>query len=222
MELADSCRRHGAELLIDTYHALAAMPFPLAAHGLAGAWATGGGYKYCQLGEGNGFLRIPPGRDLRPVITGWFAEFGELTEAPEMGRVAYGRGASAFAGATYDPVSHYRAAEVFAFFAEQGLSPRLLRAVSQHQVGLLAAGFDALDLDPGRVGREREVPLAALGGFLTLRSPRAEQLCSELRRRSVFADHRDDRLRLGPAPYLSDAQLHAALAALDEAARTLR
>ena len=25
------------------------------------AFITGGGYKYCQLGEGNCFLRVPPG-----------------------------------------------------------------------------------------------------------------------------------------------------------------
>ena len=57
-------------------------------------------------------------------------------------------GADRFAGATYDPTSHYRAAAVFDFFREQGLTPALLREVSQHQIGLLAAAFDALDLDP--------------------------------------------------------------------------
>ena len=111
------------------------------------AWVIGGGYKYLQLGEGNCFLRLPEhAYGLRPAITGWYAEFGELAAAPRPGQVAYPRGAAAFAGSTYDPTSHYRAARVFGFFAEQGLTPDVLRASYRRQVDLLAAGFDALAL----------------------------------------------------------------------------
>ncbi|HET7040116.1 MAG TPA: aminotransferase class V-fold PLP-dependent enzyme, partial [Gemmatimonadales bacterium] len=98
-QLADRCRARGVPLLVDAYHALNAIPFPLGALGLSDAFVTGGGYKYCQLGEGNCFLRIPPGRDLRPVITGWFSEFAELERAPRSG-VPYGTGPARFAGAT--------------------------------------------------------------------------------------------------------------------------
>ncbi|MGH9361116.1 MAG: kynureninase, partial [Thermoanaerobaculia bacterium] len=48
--VAEACGRHGAELLVDAYHALNVVPFPLRALGLDGAWVVGGGYKYCQLG----------------------------------------------------------------------------------------------------------------------------------------------------------------------------
>ncbi|MGH7645721.1 MAG: kynureninase, partial [Gemmatimonadales bacterium] len=112
-----------------------------------------------------------------------------------------------------------RAAAVFAFFEEHGLTPALLRQVSQHQVGRLAALFDALDLEPAVISRDRAVLLTAIGGFLALRAPRAADLCRRLRDRGVFADSRGDVLRLGPAPYLSDAQLEAAVAALGEAVR---
>ena len=47
---------------------------------LGDAFVVGGGYKYCQLGEGNCFLRIPPDTDLRPVVTGWFSEFTALAD----------------------------------------------------------------------------------------------------------------------------------------------
>ena len=47
------------------------------------SWAAG--YKYCQLGEGNCFLRIPPDTDLRPVVTGWFSEFTVLADRPARG-----------------------------------------------------------------------------------------------------------------------------------------
>ena len=218
-EVAAGCRRHGAALLVDVYHALNVVPLSLIEEGLGDAFVVGGGYKYCQLGEGNCFLRLPPGTALRPVVTGWFSEFTALTERQERGRVAYGRGGDRFAGATYDPTSHYRAAAVFEFFREQGLTPPLLRQVSQHQIGVLASAFDALDLDPGAIARDRTVPLGEIGGFLALRSPRATLLARELRARGVTTDARGEALRLGPAPYLSDAQLRDAIGALGEIVR---
>jgi selenocysteine lyase/cysteine desulfurase len=215
----ERCRRVGATFLVDAYHALDVVPFTVA--GLDDAFIVGGGYKYCQLGEGNCFLRVPPGCALRPVVTGWFAEFDALAAGAGDGRVTYGTGASRFAGATYDPTSHYRAARVFDFFDREGLSPALLREVSQHQVGRLARLFDDLGVDPVLVDRDRSVPLERIGGFLALRSARAADLCRALAVRGVSSDCRGDTLRLGPAPYLSDAQLAAAMAALGEAAREL-
>jgi kynureninase len=133
--------------------------------------------------------------------------------------VAYGEGGDRFAGATYDPTSHYRAAAVFDFFQEEGLTPALLREVSQHQIGLLASAFDALDLDPAVVTRDRTAPLSDVGGFLALRSPAATSLAKRLHARGVLTDARGQVLRLGPAPYLSDRQLHDAVALLGDVVR---
>ena len=214
--VAAACARHGAELLVDTYHALNVVPVDLAAEGLGGAFAVGGGYKYCQLGEGNCFLRIPEGCALRPVITGWYSEFTALASRQGAGEMAYGEGGERFAGATYDPTSHYRAAAVFDFFRDQRLTPGFLREVSQHQVGLLASAFDALGIDPAVVTRDRTAPLAETGGFLALRAPRAAALCQGLHARGVLTDARGEVLRFGPAPYLSDDQLRDAISALGE------
>jgi selenocysteine lyase/cysteine desulfurase len=218
---ADAASHHGAALLVDAYHALGVLPLPLRALGLSGAYVTGGGYKYLQLGEGNCFLRRPAGCRLRPAFTGWFAEFGELTADKVPGQVPYAEGPARFAGATYDPVSHYRAARVFDFFDAQGLAPALLRALSQHQVGRLASGFDALGIDPAVIRRDERVPVSGLGGFLSLVTPRAGELRERLRERGMRVDHRGDRLRLGPAPYLSDRRLDQALALLGDAVRDL-
>jgi kynureninase len=218
-QVAASCRRHGAALLVDAYHALNVVPFSLAVEGLGDAFVVGGGYKYCQLGEGNCFLRLPPDTALRPVVTGWYSEFTALADRQEGGRVAYGRDGDRFAGATYDPTSHYRAAAVFEFFQEQRLTPSLLREVSQHQIAELASRFDALDLDASVVTRDRSIPLAEIGGFLALRSPRAATIARELHARGVMIDTRGDVLRFGPAPYLSDAQLRDAIGVLGEIVR---
>lgn len=218
-ELAGACGRRNVPLLIDAYHALGALPFSLREQGLGGALVTGGGYKYLQLGEGNAFLRLPPGLDLRPAITGWFAEFRTKTALKSWERVDYAPGAGAFGGATYDPASHYRAARVFDFFREHGLTPAFLREVSQHQVGRLAERFDALDLPPATVRRRRDVPLTEIGGFLALETARAQELSRALLARGVTSDARAGYLRLGPAPYLSDFQLDRGIEILGEIVR---
>jgi len=216
--LAEACAREGAELVVDVYHALGALPFPIHDRGLGAAWVVGGGYKYLQLGEGNCFLRLPPHADgLRPRITGWFAEFGALADEHDPARVAYGRGAERFAGSTYDPTSHYRAARVMRFFDEQGLTPERLRRSYRHQVDLLAARFDALGAPDALITRDRATPLEHYGGFLALRSSKAGELQRALAARGVLTDSRGPWLRLGPAPYLSDGQLEAAVELLGDA-----
>src|SRR2546426_1975764 len=142
-------------------------------------------------------------------MTGGFRECGARAAGGAAGPVTYGPGAARFAGAMFDPTSHYRAARVFDFFEELELTPDLLRQVSQHQVGLLASLFDALDADPRVITRDRAVTLSELGGFLALQSPRAEELCRRLRDRSVAADLRAETRRPRAAPPASDAQLSA-------------
>ena len=206
--LAEACRRNGAVCVIDAYHHLNVVPFSI--DGLENAYILGGGYKYCQLGEGNCALRLPRDCNLRPVTTGWFSEFGALTAKQQPNEVLYGAGGRRFEGATYDPASHYRAAASFAFFEEQGLNPGLLREVSQHQLGLLIAEFDALNLDPSIIRRD-DILLEQRGGFLVLWSPQAGEFCTKLKSAGVYTDYRDNALRLGPAPYLSDEQLKEAV-----------
>jgi selenocysteine lyase/cysteine desulfurase len=218
--LAEGCARLDVELLVDAYHALGVMPFPIHDLGLAGAWVVAGGYKYLQLGEGNCVLRLPRHAEaMRPVITGWYAEFEDLAQPNEL--VSYGPGAQRFAGATYDPTSHYRAARVFRFFADQGLTPELLRQSYLHQLDVLRRAFDALDPAEGVISRDRTTPPESLGGFLALLTPHARQLQEALRARGVSSDSRGSYLRLGPAPYLADAQLETAVTALGDALREL-
>jgi selenocysteine lyase/cysteine desulfurase len=219
-DLSAACARHGVELLVDAYHALGVVPFSVPGMGLDSAWLVGGGYKYLQLGEGNCFLRLPPhALAARPVFTGWYAEFGELVGEGDDQPVSYAPGAARFAGATYDPTSHYRASHVFEFFADHDLTPAFLRRISLHQNELLARLFDHLDAPADLVSRDRSAPRSAFGGFLALRSPKAADLRRGLADRGVSTDSRGEYLRFGPAPYLSDTQLESAIIALDEVLR---
>jgi kynureninase len=195
----EACERVGAELLVDAYHALNVVPFSLVEEELQRAYVVGGGYKYCQLGPGNAFLRFPEDSNLQPVVTGWFSEFTALSRLPRDGRIVYGPGPARFAGATYDFTSHYRAAAVFKFFEDQKLTPESLRQLNQHQTGILA----------GRTTNE------AIGGFLAIPVPKAARAQKALRKQNIWTDYRGDVLRLGPAPYLTDDQLNEAAAVLD-------
>jgi kynureninase len=220
-DVLTAAQRVGAELVVDSYHALNVVPFRLTEEGLNGAYVVGGGYKYCQLGEGNAFLRFPAECAMRPIVTGWYSEFSALSEGSAQ-TVVYGAGPDRFAGATYDPTSHYRAAAVFDFFEERRLAPELLREVSQHQVGLLAGAFDKLDLGPELMTRDRSASLDETGGFLALETPFANDVWRSLLARGVHTDYRGTTLRLGPAPYLSDHQLVMAMDALADVAFELR
>jgi kynureninase len=154
---------------------------------------------------------------MRPVLTGWFAEFTDLEQCAGS-RVAYGSGAAAFIGATYDPTSHYRGAAVFAFHAERTLTPANLRQLNRHQLMLIERGFSSLDVDPAIASVVVTDP-ERRGGFLAIRAARAQAFARELRRRGVLCDARGDLLRLGPAPYLRDDQLRDAVGILGEVLR---
>jgi selenocysteine lyase/cysteine desulfurase len=215
--LAVACAAAGVELLVDAYHRLGVLPMPIHELGLGSAWIVGGGYKYLQLGEGNCFMRLPPhAQSMRPVITGWFAEFGALADADRPERVPYADGGTRFAGSTYDPTSHYRAARVFAFFDEHGLTPEMLRHVYRHQRGVLVSAFDALDAPDQVITRDRDTPADGFGGFVALTSPHAERIKAALFERGVLTDSRGAYLRLGPAPYLTDKQLESAVGILGD------
>lgn len=195
----------GAEVFLDLYHAFSAMPVRLSNYGDGPVFAVGGGYKYAQWGEGVCFLRVPPGFRKTPVVTGWFSDFEHLHEPRQERVVHYGtRGADVFAGSTYEPASHYRAVEVIRFFEEQGLTLEALRALSLRQTRQLLDGLSEYEVLTPQED-------AARGAFVSVRTPHAARCVEDLRERNIFVDARGDILRLGPAPYVSFAELDRAL-----------
>lgn len=207
-----AAQRHGAEVLLDAYHAFGVVPFRVGDYGPDPIYVTGGGYKYAQWGEGACFLRVPRGSALRPVYTGWFSDFASLAERRGE-HVAYGsRPADRFAGSTYDPASHYRARAVIRFFEEQGLGVERLRALSLRQTERILDGLEGL-----RVRTPREPDRR--GGFVAVGLDRASEIVRALRARGIYADARGPTLRLGPAPYVTDDEIDRALEALRSLAR---
>lgn len=220
--LAQAAREQETPLIIDAYHAVNVSTFSVQALDLEDAFILGGGYKYCQLGEGVCFLRIPERYRGRPGVTGWFAEFELRDQVQEPGqKVNYPPGPGALAGSTYDPTSHYRAAVVFDFFDALELTPQRLTDINQRQLHRLESQILALKHPHERICLAHEGPEFRRSGFLALKSPWAQALAKQLRGYQVFADARQDILRLGPAPYLRDAQLDESIIALDKCLRQL-
>ncbi len=220
-ELAVECDRKGVTLIVDAYHHLNVVPFSVKENNLQNAFITGGGYKYCQFGEGNAFLRSPKDSEMRPVITGWYSEFTALSSKKKAGEILYGQKGDIFAGATYDPTSNYRAARVFQFFNEMNLTPGFLREISQHQIGLLIDEFDKLELDPKIINRDTTVSPENIAGFLVLYSDSAGKISEKLKEKNVWTDYRGNVLRFGPAPYISDEQIKVAMKILGKVVKNL-
>ncbi|WP_438020169.1 aminotransferase class V-fold PLP-dependent enzyme [Sorangium sp. So ce315] len=199
----------GAVPLVDAYHAFNVVPI---AWGRAAphVFAVAGGYKYAAMGEGICWMRVPPACALRPVFTGWFADFGALAGG---GGVAYAPGGARFAGSTFDPSALYRAAAALEHWDRFGLTVPRLRAISLRQTGRILDLLDAA----GRGGdvispREPE----RRGGFVAVRCARAGDVVERLRARRVLVDARREALRIGPAPYLTDAEIDEGVAAVLE------
>ena len=213
-DIAAAARVQGIPLIIDDYHGTNVVPLSIREEGLEDCFILIGGYKYLQWGEANCFLRFPKDCELRPVITGWFAAFSKLEIPQKEGPVLFDESDQRFASGTYDPSSQYRAAKVVEFFREQRLTPKVLRDQYEDQVGLLRTRFLEQDFDPEVIKLTHNAPLSRNGGFLSLTAPKAREIKADLLSRKVFTDARGSILRLGPAPYITEAQIDAIIAEL--------
>jgi selenocysteine lyase/cysteine desulfurase len=207
-ELAALGSPDGPWVVIDGYHAFMAVDAPFAANAAASAFYLAGGYKYAMAGEGCAFLHAPPGFAPRPPITGWFAEFDDLTLPP--GSVGYAKDATRFMGATFDASGLYRFNAVQRMLRENGLDTARIRAqVTMLQERLLETIGGTPLADAERLNRPGDAR------FLAFRSPHAQRWCAELEARNCITDVRGDVIRIGLALYHdeSDIDAFAALAA---------
>lgn len=211
--LVDVADPAGPWVVIDGYHAFMAVPEPFPKALAEKAFYLAGGYKYAMAGEGMALMSCPPGFGPRPPLTGWFAEFDDLTLPP--GMVGYAPDAMRFMGATFDPSALYRFNHVRRMLADEGLDTA---AISAHVLALQHRLVGALE---NTVLGEAELlnPPGDMPGarFLALRDPRAAAWCEALLEKGCVTDVRGDVLRLGLGLYHDEADIDA-FAAL---ARTL-
>ncbi len=205
-ELAALAKPDGPWIVVDGYHAFMALDRPFGQSAARTAFYLGGGYKYAMAGEGCAFMHAPPGFGERPQITGWFAEFEDLSLPP--GSVGYAKDASRFLGATFDPSGLYRFIAVRTMLAENGLTTKSIsdycKALQRHLLGAVGATalakaelLNPLDGDSGQHAR-----------FLAFRSPNAQRWHAELKTKGCITDVRGDVLRIGFAIYQDQADVN--------------
>lgn len=205
-EIAQLTKEAGVPLLIDDYHGTNVVPLSLSKYKMEHVYLLVGGYKYLQWGEGNCFLRYPPGCELRPVVTGWFSAFEQLDQPRDNKSVQFDSGDQKFATATYDPISQFRAASVTRFFQSRGLTPEILHKQYTSQLVYLRSLFDDSNRPESGIEHANTRPVEETGGFLSLKSPRARTLRDMLLKKNIFTDARGQIIRIGPAPYTISAQ----------------
>lgn len=202
-ELAALGKPDGPWVVIDGYHAFMASDRPFSERAAQTAFYVGGGYKYAMSGEGCAFLHAPPGFGERPRITGWYAEFEDLTLPP--GAVGYAKDAMRFMGATFDPSALYRFTAVRRMLRENGLTTdrisAFVAALQQQLLGSIGnsplSGAELLNpLDGGPHAR-----------FLAFRSPNAQRWHEQLKARNVITDVRGEVLRIGFGIYQDEADV---------------
>ncbi len=190
----------GPWVVIDGYHGFMATPTDLAA-AADRVFYLGGGYKYAMAGEGVCFLHAPPGFAPRPEITGWYAEFADLSA--RQGGVGYAPDGRRFWGSTFEPTGLYRFNAVRRMLEASGLTTE---AVSAHCADLRAR-FTAADPLPAlrRISGDQ-------ARFLALRGQDAPRVHADLADAGVVTDLRGDVLRIGFGLYQDHDDVDALIA----------
>jgi selenocysteine lyase/cysteine desulfurase len=211
-ELAAFGRPEGPWVVIDGYHAFMALDRPFGEAAGASAFYLGGGYKYAMAGEGCAFLHAPAGFGPRPPVTGWFAEFEDLTLPP--GSVGYAPDATRFLGATFDPSGLYRFTAVQRMLEDNGLTTA---RISSHVAALQAQLVDAI----GATALADTELLNPLDGdqharFLAFRTSNAQRWHGEIEAENCITDVRGDVLRIGFAIYHDESDVDRLIGLLGE------
>ena len=212
-KLAQLASPTGPWVVIDGYHRFMAIETDLSAI-CDRVFYIAGGYKYAMAGEGIAMMHCPPGFVPRPAITGWYAEFDDLSLPP--GSVGYAADAMRFMGATFDPSGLYRFVAVRGMLAGEALDTarvsrhcNLLRDAFLDGIGSTALATATL-LNPVQPGQDQ-------ARFLALRSAQAQQWQAKLAGMDVITDVRGDVLRIGFGLYQTLRDIDALIGCLEQA-----
>lgn len=189
-------------IVMDGYHGFMAKPTDLSAV-QDRIFYLSGSYKYAQGGEGACFAVVPRNCDLRPVYTGWYAEFGELSAA-KAGTVQYSKNGMRFAGATMDFSAIYRLRAVLQQFAEMEITVAQIDDFIKQCQRAFLAHLEELNHRLLNQSCLLVEDLDSHGHFLTFELPSpadAQVLHDHLREHGVLTDYRANRLRFGFALY---------------------
>jgi kynureninase len=194
----------GALVLVDSYHAVGAMPVNLVE--LDADFAVGGSYKYLRGGPGASWLAVNPRHiaTRSTLDTGWFAKrdpFGFNRHDPTRGE-----GIAGWSESTPPIASLYQARSGIRFMREVGAARS--RTYSLERLELLRGHLDGLAYQPDNPDE--------FGAFAVVIADDAHQLSGRLKQQGVTTDSRGRILRLCPDVLNSADELREAATLLRE------
>ncbi len=188
-------------IVVDGYHAFMALPFSLQAV-QDKVFYVSGGYKYAMAGEGCCFMYCPLGNGLRPLYTGWYAAFDNLSG--KMNEVGYADDGYRFAGSTMDYTAMYRQLAVFEMLQANKISVETIHAHVQNCQQKFLQQIDAMHHP--LINRQNLIleDILQHGHFLTFELPdvaTCQALQKHLHANGIETDSRQNRIRFGFALY---------------------
>jgi kynureninase len=208
--VVEQAHRVGAHVVLDVYQAVGTVPMNLTELGVD--FAVGGSVKYLCGGPGAGYLYVRPDliNRLRPSVVGWaghVAPFGF-----ETGAIRYAEGIERFQSGTPNVPALASARAGYEIVAEIGVP-----AIREKSLALTRRLMDAARDRGWRLNTpDRD---AERGGSVVIDVPQADRATDELLRRQILVDYRPGAgIRLAPHFYSSEADIDAAVSALDDIA----
>ena len=206
--VVEQAHRVGAHVVLDVYQAVGTVPMNLTELGVD--FAVGGSVKYLCGGPGAGYLYVRPDliNRFRPSVVGWaghVAPFGF-----ETGAIRYADGIERFQSGTPNVPALASARAGYEIVAEIGVP-----AIREKSLRLTRRLMDAARDRGWRLNTpDRD---AERGGSVVIDVPQADRATDELLRRQILVDYRPGAgIRLAPHFYSSDADIDAAVSALDD------
>ena len=212
--IIEKAHRVGAHVVLDTFQSLGSVPVDVQA--LDVDFACGGVLKWLCGGPGVAYLYVRPdlGRKLEPKLTGWFAHQDSM--AFETGPIRYTDPPFRFMNGT----THISALEAcrpgLKIINEVGVER--IRKKSKRQTTRL---IELADQHGWRVNTPRDAEKR--GGTVSIDMPDSQQVSRELLARDILVDWRPKAgVRFSPHFYNTDAEVDAAIAAVDEILKSRR
>ena len=206
--IIEKAHRVGAHVLLDTFQSLGTVPVDVQA--LNVDFACGGVLKWLCGGPGVAYLYVRPdlGRKLEPKLTGWFAHQNPF--GFEVGPTRYGDPPFRFMNGTSHVPSLEAARPGVKIITEVGVAR--IREKSIRQTSRL---ISLADQHGWRVNTPRDPERR--GGTVSIDMPDSQQVSRELLAREVLVDFRPKAgVRFSPHFYNTDAEIDAAIAAVEE------
>lgn len=196
-------------IIIDGYHGFMAVPTDLK-NIEDRIFYMAGSYKYAQGGEGCCFMHVPKNCELRPLYTGWFAGFSELTVKNNL--VSYSCSGMRFAGSTMDLTGLYRLIATLQLFKTENINVTAIHTYIQKQQAAFREYLTHLKFDLLNVDCIIQHDFSQHGHFYAFKMKDVDQAKTVhdlLASHQIKTDYRGDRLRFGFGLYQDPLNLNS-------------